>query len=291
MLKSLQVIVERFNVPFISKYEELIFKFSLMLLVLDGSAGWNLNIITRITCTLLLVFDQFAKNKIFWLLLSVLLLVFNSLQWYNIDNHKILFMYWVLLLTTYLWTEKSIEYISSNSKILIGLIMLFAVLQKVINEFMAPGFLHGRFLFDSRFMLVTHFITDIPVDELYKNRNALQTLNLLPIDQSFVRFTSTKVLGNAVYVFQIFGLIVESLVAALFLFGKKSSLFKDYALIIFCLGTYFMFPVIGFSSILLLLGITQSSLKVRNYYILAFIIIQFSQIPWQKLLYYFENTI
>ncbi|OUS00801.1 hypothetical protein A9Q86_08585 [Flavobacteriales bacterium 33_180_T64] len=283
--------IKRFNTKPKSSSEDLILKFTLILLVLDGSTGWGLDIFMRIICVLMLAFNKYTANKFLWLLIAILLLFFNSLQFYNIDNHKILFVYWVLLLTAYMWTNKDIEYIRSNSKLLIGLVMFFAVFQKIINEFATPGFLHGCFLFDGRFMLITHFIIDTPYQELINNRNSTAILNLLPINNSSVTLTSASYMGSLLYAFQIFGLIFEGLVALLFLFSKKESIVKDIALIIFCIGTYFIFPVIGFSSILLILGIAQSKVKFRKYYIFTFILLQFIIVPWQELIFYFQNSL
>lgn len=283
--------LDKFNTPTKSSYEELILKFTLILLVLDGSTGWGLDVFMRIICVLMLAFNKYTANKILWLLLSILLIFFNSMQFYNLDNHKILFVYWILLLAIYLWTEKSSEYLRDNSKLLIGLVMFFAVFQKVVNHFFIPGFLHGSFLSDGRFMLVTHFLSETPYEELLKNRNSTSLLKLLPIDNSSVKFTSTTYLGSLLYGFQIFGLILESLVAFLFLFSKRESIIKDVSLIVFCIGTYFIFPVIGFSSILLILGITQCNLSFRKYYIFTFILLQFIIVPWQELIFYLQNTL
>jgi len=271
--------------------EDLILKFSLIFLVLDGSTGWGLDIFMRIICVLMLAFDKYTSNKFFWLLISILLLFFNCIQFYNIDNHKILFVYWVLLITVYMWTNKDLEYIRLNAKLLIGLVMFFAAFQKIINEFAVPGFLHGSFLIDGRFMLITHFITDVPYQELVDNRNSTKVLNLLPINNSSVSLTSSTYMGSLLYTFQIFGLIYESIVALLFLCSKTESIIKDIALIGFCIGTYFIFPVIGFSSILLLLGIAQCTVKFRKYYIIAFILLQFIIVPWQELIFYFKNAL
>ncbi|SEL51866.1 hypothetical protein [Parapedobacter koreensis] len=280
----------KFNVTPNSSFEDLILKFSLILLVLDGSTGWGLDVFMRIICVLMLAFNKYTSNKFLWLLIAILLLFFNSLQFYNIDNHKILFVYWVLLITVYLWTNKDIEYLRLNSKLLIGLVMFFAAFQKIINEFTVPGFLHGSFLIDGRFMLITHFITDVPYQELLNNRNSTATLSYLPINNSNVTLTSSTYMGNLLYTFQIFGLIYEGLVASLFLFSKKESVIKDIALVTFCVGTYFIFPVIGFSSILLILGISQSNVKFRKYYIFTFILLQFIIVPWQELIFYFKNS-
>ncbi len=291
MAFSILSILERNNESFESFSEELIFKFSLVLLVLDGSTGWGLDIFMRIICALMLAFGSFSKNKILWLIISLLLLFFNSLQFYNIDNHKILFVYWVLLITLYLWTNKDPDYLKSNAKILVGLVMLFAVFQKIINDFGSPGFLHGRFLFDSRFMLVTHFIIDMPYEVLANNRNSIAILKLLPTDNSYVALSSTSFMGHILYAFQLFGLVFEGLVAFLFLFSKKKSISKDIVLLLFCVGTYFIFPVIGFSSILLILGIAQSPKKMRKYYIYTFILIQFIKVPWQQIIFYLNNSL
>ncbi|WP_047547439.1 hypothetical protein [Psychroserpens sp. Hel_I_66] len=283
--------VQKFNIVSNSSSEDLILKFSLILLVLDGTTGWGLDIFLRIICVLMLAFNQYTSNKFLWLLIACLLLFFNGLQFYNIDNHKILFVYWILLLTVYMWTNKDMDYIRSNSKLLIGLVMFFAAFQKLINEFTMPGFLHGCFLFDSRFMLITHFMIDTPYQELINNRNSTAILNLIPINNSSVSLTSSTYMGTILYAFQIFGLIFEGLVAMLFLFSKRKSVIKDIALIMFCIGTYFIFPVIGFSSILLILGIAQANAKFRKYYIFTFVLLQFIMVPWQELIFYFQNSL
>ena len=76
--------LSKFNQEFASRHEEIVFKLSLMLLVLDGSTGWNSQIGLRILCTLMLVFDKFAGNRLFWAFIAIILLLNNSLQWYNI---------------------------------------------------------------------------------------------------------------------------------------------------------------------------------------------------------------
>jgi hypothetical protein len=291
MANSILSFITKFNVAPNSTSEELILKFSLILLVLDGSTGWGLDIFMRIICVLMLAFNKYTSNKFLWLLIAILLLFFNSLQFYNIDNHKILFVYWILLLTVYMWTNKDIEYIKSNAKLMIGLVMFFAAFQKLINEFTVPGFLHGCFLFDGRFMLITHFIIDTPYQELLNNRNSTVVLNVLPINNSSVSLTSSTYMSTILYAFQIFGLVFEALVAMLFIFSKRTSIIKDVALIVFCIGTYFIFPVIGFSSILLILGIAQTNVKFRKYYIFTFILLQFIMVPWQELIFYFQNSL
>lgn len=291
MANTIITLINKHNAIPNSFHEELILKFSLILLVLDGSTGWGLDIFMRIICVLMLAFGKYTANKLFWLLISVLLIFFNSLQFYSLDNHKILFTYWILLLTIYLWTQKDIEYIRVNSKLMIGLVMLFAVIQKLLNGFHEAGFLHGCFLFDGRFMLVTNFIIETPYEELFNNRNSITVLKDLPINNSYVTLTSSTYLGNLLHAFQIFGLVFEALVATLFLFSKRESNIKDIVLIAFCIGTYFIFPVIGFSSILLILGIAQSNAKYRKYYIFTFILLQFIMVPWQELIFYFKNAL
>lgn len=283
--------IKKFNENSNSSSEKLILKFSLILLVLDGSTGWGLDIFMRIICVLMLAFNEYVSNKFLWLLISLLMIFFNCLQFYNIDNHKILFMYWVLLLTFYMWTNKDLEYIRRNSKLLIGLVMFFAVTQKIINEFTSPGFLHGRFLFDGRFMLITHFIIDTPYEELINNRNSTAILNILPLNNSSVSLSSSTYMGHLLYAFQIFGLLFEALVAILFLFAKREWIIKDIVLILFCIGTYFIFPVIGFSSILLILGIAQSKIEFRKYYVFTFMLLQFIVVPWQELIFYLNNAL
>ncbi|MEM8527073.1 MAG: hypothetical protein AAGG68_20705 [Bacteroidota bacterium] len=290
-LKNLSFSVDSFNYVFASRYEEIIFKLSLMLLVLDGGTGWNAHIALRILCTLMLVFDRYAGNKLFWGLIVSTLLFSNSLQWYNIDNHKALFMYWTFVLCSYLWLEKKEKFIRINAQLLVGLVMGFAVFQKIINGFAEPGFLHGRFLFDGRFVMITHFLTGIPMEDIVMNKTHMSIVSMLPLDGAYTQLTSNAFMKIFTYYFQVFGLFVESIVAMLFLFANKfKSHYKDYALIAFCLGTYFIFPVIGFSSILLLLGIAQvKSQEIFRYYIGAFILIQFIQVPWQEIFFYFEN--
>jgi hypothetical protein len=283
--------IKDYNVVPQTFLENLILKFSLILLVLDGSTGWGLDVFMRIICVIMLAFNNYIANKLLWLLISVFLIFFNSLQFYSIDNHKILFTYWILLITAYLWTGKNIEYIKNNARLMIGLVMFFAVLQKFLNGFHTPGFLHGRFLIDGRFMLVTNFITQTPYEELFDNQRDVTLLNYLPIDNSYINLTKSLYLSKVLYGFQLFGLVFEAIVAALFLFIKKENIIKDIALITFCIGTYFIFPVLGFSSILLLLGIGQSNVKTSKYYIIAFILLQFIMVPWQESIFYFKNSL
>ena len=177
--------LDTFNNGFASTQEKTVYKFSLMLLVLDGSTGWNSSIALRILCTLMLVFNKYASNRLFWALISVILLFSNALQWYSIDNHKALFMYWTFVLNCYFWLEKKESYIVLNARLLIGLVMFFAVFQKLANGFIEPGFLHGPFLFDGRFLMISHFfLAGIPMDDLTANKSNINIISQLPLGGS-----------------------------------------------------------------------------------------------------------
>lgn len=290
-MKKIVLFLSTFNSNNNNLHELLTFRLTLILLVLDGSTGWFSDILLRILCTLMIVFSNYSKNKLFWTIISSSLLLINGLQFYTIDNHKILFTYWTLLLTIYLWIDEKYEYISKNAQIIIGLVMFFAVFQKILHGFLEPGFLHGRFLIDNRFILITHFITSIPIEELMFNMKCISLIEDLPIQNCYKNMSSNSIMSDITYYFQILGLIFEALLSIFFLLSKNYSKTKDYLLIIFCIGTYFIFPVIGFSSILLLLGLSQvKHIKIRNLYIITFVIIQFIKIPWQDILFYLYNT-
>jgi len=235
-----------------------------------------------------LVYSPARRSGAFWLLMAALLAWSNVENWWIVDNHKYLINYWVLAVGLSFWTASPAKTIASNARMLIGLAMLLAVVQKLISG----DYLDGTFF---HFLLVQGHprIRWLP-EWLGMSSEAIEQ-NYAAMEEMFRRYDSaTTVLqlrdtpgiywGAQAITWWTQG--IEILVAATFLAPARFALSKwrDVALLAFLFTTYAVAQVVLFGWVLTAMGMSQVDPKsrgVRLMYVLAFLAIVTYTVPLQ----------
>jgi len=242
--------------------------------------------IFKILTMLMLLFAAYKGNRLFWGIICFVLSYLTIYTWYTTANHHFLVTYWAWVLFLALFQKNDpIAYIKRNAQMLIGLVMLFAVIQKIIGGYFEGGHLHFRFLIDHRLHGFTNLITRVPKETLQQGIFRYDFASNIPIDYLSVKLQTNILLSQFAYALQMGALIFEGAVAVCFLFPKKLEKYKDLVLILFCLGTYFIFPIWGFANLLIAMAIAQVKLDSKwfKYYIVLYIIMQFIVVPWNEI--------
>src|SRR5204863_2857469 len=121
------------------------------------------------------------------------------LNWESSDNHKYLFVYWCLALTTALSLprQRQAAALAASSRWLIGLCMLLAVLWKAsLTDYRDGSFFHYTLLAADRFAPFTASAGRVPLAQLNENqklREAIVSRCELPAVQSVVLNSSSAI--------------------------------------------------------------------------------------------------
>src|SRR5262245_34221040 len=97
------------------------------------------------------VYRRWLARPAFWYIVATLLGTTVYLNWESSDNHKYLFVYWCLALTSALSLprEQQAEALAQSSRWLIGLCMLLAVVWKLsMSDYRDGTFFHYTLLTD-----------------------------------------------------------------------------------------------------------------------------------------------
>lgn len=219
-----------------------------------------------------------VKHYAFWGIITLILLVSNSPDWYSIDNHIYLMIYWSFALTLTFYSSSPKTVLNNTASLLIGFCFLFATFWKMIT----PEYMNGTFFQylliggDARFDSFALFLTNIDVDMINQNKNTFSyikgmeyrgELETLHIPQSTVLLSTLLTWWT---------LLLEGLIAISFLVNKTSAIakFKHYLLFIFILTTYPVAPVITFGLLLVCMGVASTkSNNILCFYITAAVLL------------------
>jgi hypothetical protein len=244
-----------------------------------------------------ILFKELRSNKFYW----ILILLFGASFYLILDlygyvpNHKHIFAYVMLAVTLSLFldnAEGSLKFLKVQSRLIIGLCFLFAV----IGKFMAPEFLDSTFFnftntTDPRFFGFTSIFGSVDLELLKTNEEVFR--KFLMTDNTLERFTlhgGDNIRGFS-YFLTYWTIFVEGMIAICFLTPERFLLskYRNLFLVTFILTTYPIATVTGFAIILTYMGFVQSieEWKLSNYslfYLLVLILLPLNYFPFSKLL-------
>jgi hypothetical protein len=246
---------------------ECVLLLTLLLLLLYGGTDWKLDIPLKVACCAGIVLPAARRSVLLWTALTGLIGFINGQTWHSIDNHKYLITYWSMCVTmSVAWPRMGSWILAANARGLIGACFGFAVLWKfVAGQYLDGSFLHHTFLTDPRVQVPAALAGSMPLSDLAANRYLEGYLTSWPYEHPVVHLASTNRLEDAAVLLSYWTLLIESLVALLWLFPfPRTVVFKHAALMIFVLTTYGVLPVVGFATILGVMGFAAATISGRR---------------------------
>jgi hypothetical protein len=233
-----------------------------------------------------LLLPNLLRRPGLWVVLTFLTGLRVALDWSLADNHAYLLCYWCLAVSLALGSQDVVKCLSLNGRLLIGWAFVFAVVWKL---YLSPDYLDGRFfrvimLTDPRFSDFVQLAGGLTPDLLADLRSFVQgqPLETLVTPSEPVRFLWLA------HVATLWTVIIECAVALAFLWPVERglSLFRDAALLCFCLTTYAIAPVEGFGWLLISMGVAQCESR-RNWTTLCYlatfgVILVYRETPWMQ---------
>ncbi|MEM7393993.1 MAG: hypothetical protein AAF492_16765 [Verrucomicrobiota bacterium] len=276
----------------------IVLKLTVILLLLHGATSWNLDVPLRIACGAMLISTTLLTSRVMWLMVCLTLIAGNANDWATIDNHKYVITYWAMACTLAVGRKDDQSILRTNGRYLIAFIFLFATLWKIIaGQYLDGSFLHFAFLTDPRVHLFANYTGGLDESVLPQNRLLKNLIESMPQDMMGVTLESSPRLYTTALISSYWTLLIEGGTALAFLVPRKFRIgqLSDYLLIFFIATTYVLLPVSGFAFVLALMGFAQcppEKIRLRTTYLILFVIIQLTRLPWQKLLpEWFEQTV
>ena len=265
---------------------DLVLRITLFLLLVHGTSSLMALIPLRILCGLMLISRKLHNNQAMWIAICAALVFVNARNWYWIDNHKYLIMYWSLACCLSLFSRDPDRLLAWNGRVLIGVTFLFATGWKIMGgQFLDGSFFHFVLLTDETIKKHVLVLGGLTLDDLSFNRELLQSLIASPQQVLAPAFISTPRTEGLSLVFSYLTILVEGAIAVTFLLGTRRwfAAAKDNLLILFCLLTYYALPIVGFAITLMVMGFAQCPAERRDLrilYLWVLVLVQTTLFPF-----------
>jgi hypothetical protein len=280
---------------------DLITAMTLVLLLVYSGGGWYVRVPVAMLGAAGLLLQDLRRRPAFWLVLAALLAGSYLYEWYGVDNHKWLYVYWCLNLGLALLTPEPRESLAVSSRWLVAACFVFATGWKLASpDFLDGSFFHYTFLTDRRLEWAAELLGGLPPTAGAANRLAIEGAVGYSSGISLVDLRTGPGVAALARALAWGTLAIEALVALAFLAPLRppwATRVRAVVLAAFILGTYAIAPVIGFGWMLLILGLAQlpdgpdgpngpDRGPIPALYLALFLLLPLYQTPWHELLSY-----
>jgi hypothetical protein len=238
----------------------------MMLTMFLHQTSWYAATPLSFLCMLGVVFPRVRASAATWALITGFFAYWAKRSWFEIDNHAYLYLIWMftMFLVALVAREHQREAAATASRLLLGLVMALATLQKALSpSYVSGSFMEFLLLFEPRFQTPAWWAAGIDLASLGANVEQLtrwiETSAGLP-DARLLAPSSSARLDAVSAVLTWGGIVVEGTVAATFLIPSNHArvvIARTTMLIVFVVVTYPIAPVVAFGWVLLVLGLAQ----------------------------------
>lgn len=234
---------------------------TLLLLLLHMDPIWYLDAVLIVCGALGLLFRPLLDRENFWFAITLVIALAILNNWYALDNHKYLILYWCIAIGCSRMIPARNETLALAARLLIGLCFGFATLWKLLSpDFTSGSFFQYTLLTDGRFAEVAMWLGGVTSAGLESTEAARALFFTYGDPQSAFYLADGPYLALVARSMAVWTLFIEGSIAVLFLLPRRFAVtrWRDAALLTFVLTTYGIAPVLGFGWVLCAMGIMQS---------------------------------
>ena len=261
---------------------------TLVLLFFYVDGFWYLKIPVVVIAVAGVLYRPLLTTSNYWFAIAVFSAASAYQNWYTIDNHKYLMLYWCIALSVAAASSDPRATLRFNAKWLIALAFSFATVWKLMSkDFLDASFFYNNLLTEDRFQTLAKWIGGVPTTAFAATADALHELKRLEHPALAVKiYDSARLLAFARFMTW-WTVILEGTIAAAFLVPERFQLsrLRNPALLVFLLTTYTAASVVGFGWVLAIMGYVQAPDDARwtkRLYLLAFALIFIYSGPWSN---------
>lgn len=264
-------------------------RLTLALLTLHAGQYWYIQVPMTVVCIAGFLLCSLYRSATYWVLLTGVMIWGNTVDWYEIDNHKYLMTYWCLAICCVLRHPDPAGSLALNARLLIGLCFTFATLWKLLApDYLSGSFFQATLLTDRRFRSVAEFVGGVPSSMLDWNQLMVGQLGRGAGIFDEVPLQSSPRLPALANGLTAWTFTIELLLAAAFLAPLRSRLsaWRNPLLLVFGVTTYAVANVVGYGWLLMAMGASQCGPRERRsriLFVLTFFMIQVYTAPWRRI--------
>ena len=231
-----------------------------------------------------LVMSALLKRSGFWVTLFILSVLFHGPKWFSIDNHRVLFTYWLLTVALALKTTTVSDSLGRSARLLLAACFGCGLFWKLFGgQYFDGSFVTMTMLTSSKFLPVTEAFSGLTAEQISLFNGQLGLLRAGVLSPEAVALPLTSRLSAMALVVSYFTLAIEFVIPCAFLAGDRlGSVFRHAVLLFFIFVVYPIATVPGFACLLLVMGIAdlkESQTRLRELYLLAFAFSVLSFVP------------
>lgn len=260
---------------------------SLLMLAVYSDRFWGARVPVVLLSVYGLAYRQVLMSYTYWFAITLAMMLASLTRAYEIDNHKVLTVYWCLVMTLTM-ARPVASSLRFNARMLIGFCFGMSVVWKLVSpDFMSGAFFEHTLLLDERFREFVIHVTGMGVGPVAANVGEHAALVSGEITEMHLR--TTPIVEQLAWGMAVWTIFIESLIAVAFLAPPKTLLYRarNVTLIVFMLTTYPVATVIGFGWLLCVMGFAQcrsGEWRSRLGYLATMGILQLFLIPWGSVL-------
>lgn len=272
---------------------DLVLRLTLLLLIFHAEGSWHMTVPIRLVAILAFLRPSILAHPIAWLLPLVACSVVAAPNWYVIDNHRYLLVYWVAACTLATSSATPLKVLEWNARVLVAISFTMATIWKIrTEEFVDGRFFSFLFVTDPRVEEFASFVTKMGSGLLQANRETIALALLAPQEGLRIVLHSSASLDSISRALVVWTLVIEGLIAIAFLapasrFPRLPVLgIRNVLLLIFIATTYPIVPVTGFAFLLCVFGAASSAADLRwiKAFAVATVATVLLDVPWQAML-------
>ncbi len=264
--------------------EDLVLRLSALVALIYGTQSEVLEALFVVLAGVGLLAPALLRRPLFWLTLLGTSVLIHGMKWFEIDNHKVLFAYWMFTLALGLKGAHLGRSLGQGARLLIAACFGCGVFWKIYGgQFTDGSFLHLSFLLNGKFEPFTQAFSGLTLDQLAHAKASAALFHAGVLNMDALVLPTTERLGTMALVASYFTIAIEAAIALTFLLaGRAPHWLRHGLLLTFIVLVYPIATVPGFACILITMGLADLGDQkgpLRELYLLAFAFSALSFIP------------
>ena len=265
-------------------HDELVLRLTALVALVFGAQSEVLHALFTVIAGLGLVAPMLLRQRSFWGLLVGLSLIFHGLKWFEIDNHKVLFGYWLLALVLVLKTPDLGRSLATAGRLLVGTCFGCATFWKLFGgQYLDGSFFSFSFLTNSKFAPFAQAFSGLDAARVSHFDASIDLLRAGLVEGSHVVLPLTDRLHTIALGVSWWTILAEGAIALSFLLGDRlPHALRHLLLIAFIVAVYPIATVPGFACMLVVMGLADlrpERRRLRTTYLCVFAFSVLSFIP------------
>lgn len=245
----------------------LVARLSLLVVLVNTHHDVPVLLFAAVVTALVFLNERALRSPWPWFGLATVVGASQFIDWWLIDDHRVATTYWLVAIGLSRLANQPERVLALSARFILGSLFALAFGWKLLSsQYMATDVFQYALLRDHRFEPVATLAGGADADELEIDRVRISDFTRTGDLHETIAVSTGPRTDTVAAVFTTWGLVLEGALAAAFLLplpGRARQL-RPALLLIFCATTYAVVPVVGFGTLLMILGLAQAKTAMER---------------------------